>query len=220
MCMMNIDEACNYLWANTFDEKNTKWILHSINVGIASKIIANHIPNMDSTLALTCGLLHDIGRQQKDSFMRHSIVGYNHMKEQGYNLHANVCLTHSFYLKDASKYQGKINCVEYEMDIIDKYMQLNDLTLYEELIQLTDAMGTFSGLCIIEERLIDVSLRTGVKEFTLDIWKEILRLKKKFDSLVGANIYEFLFYEEMDLFAILHSKIFHQANIVEEKNVL
>lgn len=44
----------------------------------------------------------------------------------------------------------------------------------------------------MEKRLIDVALRHGLPDFTIDKWKAYLGLKKYFDELCGCNIYTVL----------------------------
>lgn len=44
----------------------------------------------------------------------------------------------------------------------------------------------------MEKRLIDVALRHGLPDFTIDKWKAFLELKKYFDKLCNCNIYTLL----------------------------
>ncbi len=49
-----------------------------------------------------------------------------------------------------------------------------------------------NGACIMEKRLIDVTLRHGLPDFTIDKWKAFMMLKKHFDELCACNIYTLL----------------------------
>lgn len=59
-------------------------------------------------------------------------------------------------------------------------------------IQLCDAISLPDGACIMEKRFVDVALRHGLPEFTLDKWKAFMDLKKYFDEKCGCNIYSLL----------------------------
>ena len=63
---------------------------------------------------------------------------------------------------------------------------------YDRLIQLCDAISLQNGACIMEKRLIDVALRHGLPDFTIDKWKAFLELKNYFDKLCDCNIYTLL----------------------------
>ncbi|WP_315072598.1 hypothetical protein [uncultured Clostridium sp.] len=63
---------------------------------------------------------------------------------------------------------------------------------YDRLIQLCDAISLPNGACIMEKRLIDVALRHGLPDFTIDKWKAFLDLKKYFDKLCDCNVYTLL----------------------------
>ena len=60
------------------------------------------------------------------------------------------------------------------------------------LSQLCDAISLPNGACIMEKRLVDVALRHGLPDFTLDKWKAFMNTKKHFDELCGCNIYTLL----------------------------
>ena len=125
--------------------------------------------------------------------MRHTIIGYNILHEIGLEKEAQVCLTHSFYLKNVKFYQGENNCTEEELKILDQYIKKCKFDFYDKLIQISDALATSDEICIIEKRIVDVVLRVGIKEYTLDIWREIFRLKKEFSTLCKKDIYEIVF---------------------------
>lgn len=76
------------------------WTKHSKNVGLAAKYIAEACGTLDSEKAYICGLLHDIGRRNGVSALRHTIDGYDYAMSKGWKEIARVCLTHSFPVKD------------------------------------------------------------------------------------------------------------------------
>ena len=44
----------------------------------------------------------------------------------------------------------------------------------------------------MEKRFVDVALRHGLPDFTIEKWKAFLNAKKHFDKMCGENIYIFL----------------------------
>lgn len=74
----------------------------------AEKIaIETKILNPDKAYAL--GLLHDIGRRNGVSHIKHVYDGMLFMEELGHLDVAKVCLTHSFPLKNINSYSGKFD---------------------------------------------------------------------------------------------------------------
>lgn len=49
------------------------WTEHSLNVAKAAKLIADYCDDLDSEKAFVCGLLHDIGRRNGVSAVKHII---------------------------------------------------------------------------------------------------------------------------------------------------
>ena len=44
----------------------------------------------------------------------------------------------------------------------------------------------------MEKRLIEVALRHGLPDFTIDKWKAFMRTKAHFDRLCSCNVYDLL----------------------------
>jgi putative nucleotidyltransferase with HDIG domain len=105
---MNKEKAIYLLkWAG---EKNPgKWIKHCYNTARAAEVIAQNC-GLDSNLVYIYGLLHDIGRYEGITYLRHIYSGYELMLEKGNKNIAKICLTHSFPFKDIEAYQGDIDC--------------------------------------------------------------------------------------------------------------
>jgi putative nucleotidyltransferase with HDIG domain len=79
------------------------WVGHSENVALAAESIAKQT-GMDSDLAYTMGLLHDIGRREGVYKLRHVIDGYSFLLSEGYPDHARICITHSYTVKDIDNF--------------------------------------------------------------------------------------------------------------------
>lgn len=48
---------------------------------------------------------------------------------------------------------------------------------YDRLIHLCDAVSLPTSFCILEVRLIDVAIRNGVNEYSIEKWKKFHELK-------------------------------------------
>lgn len=167
------------------------WIGHSESVAQNAKLIAQRC-GLDAQKAYVMGLLHDIGRQEGVSGIKHIFDGYAYMLEMGEKEIARICLTHSFPLKDVQTYIGAYDCTEEQLAFLRDFLEHTEQDDYDRLIQLCDAISLPEGACIMEKRLMDVALRHGLPKFSLDKWRAFLALKQYFDDKCGCNLYEFL----------------------------
>ena len=164
------------------------WIDHSYNVAIAAERIAEKC-DLNIDLAYIFGLLHDIGRYEGVTNIRHVLAGYNLMKEKGYSDVARICLTHSFPDQNIRSFAGIIDCSPEEMNFIEteiKKLQYND---YDKLIQLCDGIGIGEGMTLLEIRIVDVVKRYGFNEFTQEKWKAFFEVKEYFEKEYDISIY-------------------------------
>ena len=175
------------------------WREHSYAVAQAAEKIARAVnenaaahggttPPLNPTLAYTCGLLHDIGRQMGYTYLAHVYDGYQLLKNLGYEKHAKICLTHSFNLHDIEDYIGKIDIRP------DQYKELKNLLAeteyddYDRLIQLLDSTCGADGKKNLEARMNDVKERYGY--YPEGKWKKNFELKAYFENLMGRDFYE------------------------------
>ena len=121
------------------------WVDHSIFTADAARNIANKHQKLNSEIAYILGYLHDIGRRNGVSHMRHIIDGYNFLSQKGYEDCARICLTHSFPLKNLDSYSGNKDCNPEEFDFVKDYIAGVNYSVYDELIQLCDALTTPKG---------------------------------------------------------------------------
>ena len=147
---------------------------------------------MDSDKAYVMGLLHDIGRRAGVKGIMHIFDGYDYMMGMGQEEIARICLTHSFPGKNADTYLGKYDCSSEQKDFLQGFLENTEYDDYDILIQLCDAISLPNGACIMEKRLVDVALRYGLPEFTIEKWKAFMNTKKYFDELCGCNVYALL----------------------------
>jgi len=83
------------------------WIAHSRHVAEAAQRIAAHLDPMDSEAAYVLGLLHDVGRREGVTGMRHVLDGYRYLSTRGYDDAARISMTHSFPNRDSREIFGE-----------------------------------------------------------------------------------------------------------------
>ena len=167
------------------------WEQHSFSVADNAKRIAQKA-GLDAETAYVMGLLHDIGRGAGVSGIRHIFDGYDYMTALGQPEVARICLTHSFPLPDIRAFNGRMDCTGEQLAFLQDFLSRNPYDDYDRLIQLCDAISLPDGACIVEKRLVDVALRHGVTELSIEKWKAFLQLKKQFDHKCGCSIYSLL----------------------------
>ncbi len=191
MKLPNIIEAEKLL--NKAEQHNPgAWIGHSKTAALCAKTIAEHCDNLDADTAYVLGLLHDIGRCEGVTDMRHIIDGYNYMTSLGYDDCARICLTHSFPYKDIRSYNGQNDCTAEKTKFIKSFIENAEYNDCDKLIQLCDALALPDGATYIEKRLVDVVMRRGFNDLTIPKWKVFLDLKDYFDKKTGTDIYQLI----------------------------
>jgi hypothetical protein len=168
------------------------WVEHSIYVGQCAALIAEHDCTLDKDRAYIMGVLHDIGRRFGKTNMRHVIDGYNFLMGRGYPVVAQICMTHSFPYKYIDAIFGKWDCTDEEHEFAANYIHNIEYNDYDRLIQLCDALALPEGYCLLEKRMMDVALRHGVNEYTVQKWKETFKIQKYFEDKIGRSIYSVL----------------------------
>ena len=122
--------------------------------------------------------------------MRHTIDGYNFLKEQGYNEVARICITHAFITKDVENTIGEYDITNEEHTFIKKYLEEVEFDIYDKLIQLADSMALPNRIVLIETRLMDVCLRYGMNEKALENTKGIFKIQSEIEEKLGHSIYK------------------------------
>lgn len=168
------------------------WTKHSKNVGLAAKYIAEACGILDSEKAYICGLLHDIGRRNGVSALRHTIDGYDYAMSKGWKEIAGVCLTHSFPVKDIEADIAKKDVTEEQYQFMKRYLEEIEYDDYDKLIILCDALADAQGFCILEKRFVDATRRYGIYPFTVERWNKTYQYKEYFEEMMGTSIYTVL----------------------------
>lgn len=168
------------------------WVKHSIFTAQAAKAIASAHPDLDPSTAYILGYLHDIGRREGVSGMRHVLDGYTFLMGLGFDDAAGICLTHSFPLKNIEAVSGEWDCSQEEYNLVNDLLSNIEYAAYDRLIQLCDAVSLPTGFCLIEKRMVDVGLRYGVNGYTVERWKAHLQVQREFEEAIGQSIYRLL----------------------------
>jgi putative nucleotidyltransferase with HDIG domain len=190
MNIPSLDEAEKLL--SEAEKRNPgPWVAHSRNVALAAKCIAEH-SQLDVEAAYIIGLLHDIGRREGITKMRHTLDGFRFLQGLGFDDAARICITHSFILKDINVYRGRWDCSTEELEFIKDFLNTTEFHAYDKLLQLCDAMAIDKGICLIEKRIVDAALRGGVNEYTVPKWKALFEVQRDFEKTIGCSIYKVL----------------------------
>lgn len=164
------------------------WTAHSQAVSEAAGRIAAKA-GLNEEQARVYGLLHDIGRYKGVTSMMHIYDGYRYFVERGYEDVAQICITHSFPVKDISYYSGANDCSETVYEEIKDLLERYEYTPYDALIQLCDSIALPEEVCLLEKRLLDVAMRHGINDTTVSKWEKIFEIKDSFEKEIGDSIY-------------------------------
>lgn len=169
------------------------WVAHSRRVAEAAGIIAAHLPDLDLETAYVLGLLHDMGRREGVTGMRHVLDGYRYLMARGYDDAARINMTHSFAVKDLHAIFGGWDCTAGELRFIETYLAGIEYDDYDRLIQLCDSLAMAEGFVLMEKRMLDVALRYGrINDCILDKWRATFAIKHNFEQRMGCSIYGLL----------------------------
>ena len=169
------------------------WVAHSRLVAQAAHLIAERHPDLDGEAAYIVGLLHDIGRREGVTGMRHALDGYRYLAGLGFADAGRVCLTHSFAIKRLEAIFGAWDCSPEELRFIKETLAQLEFDDYDRLILLCDSLAMAEGFVLMEKRMLDVALRYGgVNEHVLDKWRATFRIKADFERAIGCPVYALL----------------------------
>ena len=168
------------------------WTAHSRHVAEAAQRIAGACGELDQEKAYVCGLLHDIGRRNGVSALRHAVDGYDYLMGRGWDEPARICLTHSFPIRDVEADIGRKDITPEQYAFLRDYLAGTEYDDYDRLIILCDSLATAEGFCILEKRWVDTTRRYGVFPFTVQRWNRTSEIKAYFEQKTGRSIYELL----------------------------
>ncbi len=106
---------------------------------------------------------------------------------------ARICLTHVSFIYDnepvvIGKWDGTEDELERMLCILKDFKE-NE---YDMLIKLCDYISLPQGFCLLEKRIVDMTIRSGFTELTIPRWKSTFEIKSHFENKLGCSIYELL----------------------------
>ena len=166
------------------------WVGHSVNVGIAARMIAEKLPSMDPEKAYILGLLHDIGRRVGIvDIPTHIFEGYKYCMQKGWDEAARICMTHSYLrMRDEFGYEPETE----QEKAIKAFIMNCEADDYDRLIQLCDSLAVDYGFVILEKRFVDVTRRYGIMEDYIRGWETAFAIKEAFEKEMGCSVYDVL----------------------------
>ena len=167
------------------------WINHCKNVARVAEIIAKAC-KLDEDKSYILGLLHDIGRRNGPSAVKHTIDGYRYMLTKKWYDVADICLTHSYPTKTIYHDIGKMDISLVDQKEMEQFIHNHNYNDYDKLIILCDSLALPDGICILEQRFVDTTIRYGVFPFTVLRWTATYDLKKYFESKMDCSLYDIL----------------------------
>lgn len=166
------------------------WVGHSVNAGVAARMIAEKVPSMDPEKAYVLGLLHDIGRRIGIvDIPTHICEGYKYCMKKGWDEAARICMTHSYLrMRDEFAYEPETE----QEKAIKAYIMNCEADDYDRLIQLCDSLAVDYGFVILEKRFVDVTRRYGIMEDYIRGWETAFAIKEAFEKEMGCSVYDVL----------------------------
>jgi hypothetical protein len=164
------------------------WKQHSIVVAEICHKIGENIKGVDPDKCYIYGLLHDIGRRKGITNIRHTYDGYSYLKEIGFEETGRFCITHCFPGKKIIFFSNNDLTSEEELDIRNYVENLN-YDIYDDIVQLSDSIGSANGPMILEERLIESGMRNAVCIEVFQFWKECIGVKNRIENQLGHSVY-------------------------------
>ena len=165
------------------------WINHCKNAARAAETIARNC-KMDEDKAYILGLLHDIGRRNGPSAVKHTIDGYRYMLSKKWDEVADICLTHSYPTKNIYHDLGEMDSNLDDQKEMEQFISNHSYNDYDMLIILCDSLALPDRLCILEQRFVDTTMRYGVFPFTVLRWAATYEMKKHFELKMNCSLYE------------------------------
>lgn len=104
---------------------------------------------------------------------------------------ARICLTHSYPMQQALGAPPWDGTPE-ELSFVQQYLDGIEFDDYDHLIQLCDCLCLPDGPVLMDKRLLDVSLRYGVDEYTVPRWKAFFAVRLALEADLGCAVYDLL----------------------------
>ena len=188
MRLPSLEEA-ERLLAEAEQRNPGPWVAHSQNVALAARCIAERCEELEPERAFILGLLHDIGRREGVTGMRHALDGYTFLKGLGFDDAARICMTHSFPYRNIDAAFGGWDVTAEELAFVETHLEETVYDDYDRLLQLCDAIALAEGIMLMEKRIVDVVLRHGMSEHLVPKWRAYKDTQTYFEEKIGQSIY-------------------------------
>jgi hypothetical protein len=185
-------EKAETLLADSASLNPGPWVSHSRHVAAGARIIAAQCSGIDPQRAYILELLHDIGRRFGVTGMRHALDGCQFLTRLGYPAAARICLTHSYPVKNQPHGATPWDGSQAQWQFVEDYLAGIEYDDYDRLIQLCDTLALPAGFCLLEKRLLDVTMRYGCDDWTVLRWKAFFEIKAHFENQIHGSIYRLL----------------------------
>lgn len=67
-------------------------------------------------------------------------------------------------------------------------LRIQQYDFYDRLIQLCDSISTENRYVIPEKKFVTNAFKYGIKETTVEKWRAVLEIYKKFEERLGMNV--------------------------------
>ena len=185
---ITVEKACELLKEAQKAFPTDALTRHCKAVGDTAAVIAKAIGLEDPEYARALGYVHDIGKcVDPTTPINHDIHGYQYLLDNGIDEQdAFICLTHSFINGD---YTCQAGGIPEKHPLRCEVLQAHEYSLYEHIINLCDLMCIFNTMTV-EKRMMDLLTRKGIHENTHYHLMETMKLKKKFEDMLGHSLYD------------------------------
>lgn len=180
-------------------EKTARTLQHSTTVAQAARLLASFSPEIDENEAFQAGLFHDFGKffLSPEEIYLHPLLGYELMLQKGWPRIAAVCLTHPFPSLENKEYLA--HYCRADMTLQERFESAFQslpsdpgLQLLCSLIQLCDKLAALDQFVSLESKFQWYAGKHDEQPCIVRHRQDLLDLKKRFDSLLGKDVYAIL----------------------------
>ena len=168
---------------------------HVYGTANVAQTIATHIKGLNPKEIYVSALLHDICKTEENRVQRfHGILGYEKLIDKDEKA-ARSAIVHMFPWNKISPFE---KCSQMffgnkkDYDFVVAYLNENEATDSDFLIQLSDTLANKNGLVTIEQRAQEYAQRNGLN-LSSSMIQEMLaprfELKTYFDKKIGRDVY-------------------------------
>ncbi len=168
---------------------------HVYGTANVAQTIATHIKGLNPKEIYVSALLHDICKTEENRVQRfHGILGYEKLIDKDEKA-ARSAIVHMFPWNKISPFEKCFQMFfgnKKDYDFVVAYLNENEATDSDFLIQLADTLANKNGIVTIEQRAQEYAQRNGLN-LSSSMIQEMLaprfELKTYFDKKIGRDVY-------------------------------